>query len=147
MAQQTTETTATKSLTKSVNKNTNMKIKDISKKIHQNAREKGFWDTERNFGELLMLVTSELGEALEAHRKRKHSDYVHYRLICNDQPTEVQEEVAFLVHIKDTVEDEIADAVIRLFDLAEGMGIDLEWHIEQKLKYNKTRERLHGKAY
>lgn len=51
------------------------------------------------------------------------------------------------MNIKDTFEDEIADAVIRLFDLAKGLGIDLEWHIQQKMEFNKTRERMHGKKY
>ena len=39
--------------------------------IHGNNKAKGFWDKERNVGELLMLVTSELGEAMEAHQKGK----------------------------------------------------------------------------
>lgn len=126
-----------------------MNIKDIAKEIHQNARDKGFWDKERNVGELLMLVTSELAEALEAHRKGRFADllqFAHDRIgpAFHEQSTTKQ---AFEEHIKDTFEDEIADAVIRLFDLAEGMGIDLETHIMLKLAYNKTRERLHGKKY
>ena len=49
--------------------------------------------------------------------------------------------------IKDTFEDEIADAVIRLLDLSAGLNIDIEKHIEAKLKYNVSRPKLHGKAY
>ena len=47
----------------------------------------------------------------------------------------------------DTFEDEIADAVIRLLDLAAGLGIDLEKHISSKVQYNETRPILHGKSY
>src|SRR5690606_17972671 len=47
----------------------------------------------------------------------------------------------------ETFEFEIADAVIRLLDLSAGLGIDLEKHINEKVKYNKLRERLHGKQY
>ncbi|MEI2422137.1 hypothetical protein V6O07_17795, partial [Arthrospira platensis SPKY2] len=44
-------------------------LNESARIIHKNNKEKGFWDTEKNVGELLMLVVSELGEAMEAHRK------------------------------------------------------------------------------
>jgi len=91
---------------------------------HQAAREKGFWEKERNVGEILMLVVSELGEAIEAHRTG-----------------------AFGIGKKDTFEDEIADTVIRLFDLCGGLVIDLERQMEWKMVFNKNREVRHGKAY
>jgi len=93
-------------------------------KCHQAARKKGFWDKERNVGETLMLVVSELGEAIEAHRTG-----------------------AFGIGQKDTFEDEIADAVIRLFDLCGGLEIDLEKQMEWKMAFNEKREVRHGKAY
>lgn len=46
-----------------------MTIQELITKAHAAAKAKGFWDTERNTGELLMLIVSECGEALEAHRK------------------------------------------------------------------------------
>lgn len=109
--------------------------------IFQNNKEKGFWDNPRNVGELLMLVTSELGEAMEAHRKGK---FANGHLMA-DSYADWKE--WFENHYKDTFEDEIADAVIRLLDLSAGLGIDLEKHINEKVKYNKLRERLHGKQY
>ena len=51
------------------------------------------------------------------------------------------------VLIKDTVEDEIADAVIRLFDIAVHLKMDLEWHIAKKVQYNAGREYKHNKSY
>ncbi len=50
-----------------------MNINTLCNLSHQNAKDKGFWDKERNIGELLMLITSELAEALEAHRKSRTS--------------------------------------------------------------------------
>ena len=119
-----------------------MEIKTVMKEIHDNAKAKGFWDKEKNFGEELMLVVSELGEALEAHRKKHKANYNDF--YENQAPYFVP---SFEKFIKDTVEDELSDAVIRLFDLCQGLGIDLEWHIEQKMKYNATRSKLHGKTY
>lgn len=104
-------------------------LNDLAAKIYEANAAKGFWDNERNIGELLMLVVSELGEALEAHRKGR----------MNDPKIEGFQ--------KDTFEDEIADTFIRLFDLAGGLGIDIEKNITQKLEYNASRPRLHGKKY
>ncbi|OGW79033.1 MAG: hypothetical protein A2Z83_02090 [Omnitrophica bacterium GWA2_52_8] len=91
---------------------------------HTNARRKGFWDSERNVGEMLMLIVSELGEAVEAHRAHQHG-----------------------LEMKDSFEDELADTAIRLFDLCGGLNIDLEKQLEWKMAYNKTRAVKHGKAY
>lgn len=136
----------------------------VASEINKDNREKGFWDTERNIGELLMLITSELGEAMEAHRKGKFADLKGFIEHMNKAPEDssalpnefylnVTDELtlyrkeAFEKYIKDSFEDEIADAMIRLFDLAGGLKIDLDQHIFYKLLYNKTRERLHGKKY
>lgn len=116
--------------------------------VHDANEAKGFWDKERNVGELLMLVTSELGEALEAHRKGKFTDHRQFTdSFLKNGTDDSSFKEAFQLHVKDTFQDEIADAIIRLFDLAGGMGIDIGWHIKNKLRYNSMRERLHGKKY
>lgn len=43
-------------------------VDDMAVQIHKTARDHGFWDKDRNFGEMLMLVASELAEALEEDR-------------------------------------------------------------------------------
>jgi NTP pyrophosphatase (non-canonical NTP hydrolase) len=102
---------------------------------HRAAKEKGFWQTDekkmlikRNIGELLMLIVSELGEALEALRRNDRQEL----------NTEWR---------KNTFEDEIADAVIRLLDLCAAESIPLEKQILKKLEYNKTRPYKHGKEF
>lgn len=89
-----------------------------------------------------MLIVSELGEAMEAHRKGHKAAHLDYE---SDITREYKE--AFEEHIKDSFEDEIADAIIRLLDMCGGLGIDIGWHIKEKLRYNKTREMFHGKRY
>jgi len=105
----------------------------------------------KNIGELLMLVTSELGEALEAHRKGRRADFNRYNANCefgsDITPKEERQIISFKDHIKDTFEDELSDAVIRIADMCGYLGIDLEKHIELKMKYNATREYKHGKRY
>lgn len=72
----------------------------------------------RNVPELLMLTVSELAEAMEGHRKGLADDHLPHRRMF---------------------EVEIADAVIRLFDLAGGLGLDLAGAFEEKLAYNAHR--------
>jgi len=118
-------------------------LNESCKTILNNNIEKGFNNPNYNIGELLMLITSELGEALESHRKGKFSNWESFDLDIS----KIEESKAFETHIKDTFEDEIADAVIRLFDLSARLNIDLEKQINAKVRYNKTRPYLHGKKY
>jgi NTP pyrophosphatase (non-canonical NTP hydrolase) len=132
-------------------------MKEIITKAHSVARDKGFWDSERNQPELLMLIVSELAEALEALRKNHHADKkVVIDLLHDIEMSKIDEEFSFSnedfkavfeKNIKSSFEDEIADVAIRLFDLCGGLNIDLEKHIELKMKYNSLRGYKHGKAF
>lgn len=133
-------------------------LNDSAKQIHENNKAKGFWSAgaeNQNVGELLMLVVSELGEAMEAHRKGKFANIGRMDFELSEDLSEneyllksqnIQRE-KFEFHVKDTFEDEIADAIIRLLDLSAGLDIDIEKYINLKVEYNKSRERLHGKKY
>lgn len=88
-----------------------------AKDCHQRAVAKGFWDETHSVGHYLMLAFGELHEAIEADRIGKWA-----KLDPNTIGTLHSIEGApyaqeFLRLVKDTVEDEIADAVIRLLDL------------------------------
>jgi NTP pyrophosphatase (non-canonical NTP hydrolase) len=88
---------------------------------HTQAVEMGWWPTnkeERNKGELLALVHSEVSEALEGLRKDKQDDH--------------------LPEFK-SVEVELADAMIRILDMAGAFNYRLGEALEAKLAYNKTR--------
>lgn len=114
-------------------------LTDLADEVYEANKAKGFWDKERNIGEMLMLVTSELGEAMEALRKGRLANL----------PLHLQDPTgpSFEKHIKDTFEDELADALIRILDMAGGMKIDIGYHVLLKLEYNKSREKLHGKKF
>lgn len=125
-----------------------MNIKQISEEIHAVNVKNGFWEDKetKNMGETLMLVVTELAEALEAHRKGHYADMYKYRKL-NFTPLSITFKENFETHIKNSFEDELADVIIRMLDLCEGFGIDIETHIRLKLEYNKTREYKHGKKY
>lgn len=133
-----------------------MNLKETAKEIYENAKAKGFWDEERNLGEMLMLIVSEVSEALEADRKGRHCnpDSLSFTLrtwhrvsdIDRDETIDDFKDI-FESSVKDTFEDEMADAVIRILDLCHSRGINLEDHIRAKMAYNSTRPHKHGKKY
>lgn len=73
----------------------------------------------RNVGELLCLVHSEISEAMEGHRKNLMDDKLPHRPMF---------------------EVELADALIRIFDIAGGLNLDLAGAVIEKLEYNAHRE-------
>lgn len=126
-------------------------LNKLAKEIYDGNKTRGFDVVECNTGQTLMLIVSELVEALEADRKLKYADLRRYESDLK-QMNEYDDEnlykkIAFEEYIKDTFEDEIADTIIRVLDLCGGFDIDIERHIELKLRYNATREYKHGKAY
>lgn len=122
-----------------------MNIETLVSAAHKNAKDKGFWDKEVNTCEQLMLVVSELGEAVEALRKGLLVTKGGVDSVKSSRGSDYKDK--FETFVKDTFEDEIADAVIRLADMCGGMGIDLDFHIRAKMLYNEKRERLHGKKF
>lgn len=127
-------------------------MEKLIEKAHGVAKEKGFWDEERNVPEMLMLVVSELSEALEALRKGRYaepfvSDVLADDLNNWDDSLKDAWKNGFEKEVKSSFEDEIADVAIRLFDMCGGLKIDLEKHIEMKMKYNSLRPYKHGKKF
>ena len=97
--------------------------------VHHTAKAKGFWEdgVERNNGEMLCLIHSEISEALEALRHGNPPD---------DKVPEFT-----------GAETELADAVIRIMDLAHARGWRVAQAIEAKMKFNATRAHKHGKEF
>ncbi len=124
-----------------------MDLTELCQRAHAAAIDKGFYDEPRNFGELIALCHSELSEALEAHRhgrtcpKGWAKQYAEEWLVSSDPMRRFEHDV------KDSLEDEIADAFIRLGDLCGYLEIDIDAHIRAKMLYNEGRPRRHGKRY
>ena len=144
-------------------------LNQLRDEIHANAKEKGFYNNPREVGTMLMLVVSELAEALEADRVGYFCDFRRYeerkkysfelkhkqetdvnfmtRSPSSIQSSEEIEKEAFERHIKNTFEDELADVIIRTLDICGYLNIDIERSVLAKMRYNKTREKMHSKKY
>lgn len=174
---------------------TSEQLNRLRDEAYATACNKGFHDEQKSDEHYLMLVITEIAEAVQADRKgrradRERYDYAVDRGMFNDI------EECFERYIKNSIEDELADIVIRLLDYC-GMkgwslgtrhvsaehffpqdftrfawnlcwnvlntrvelvvllvieycnrhGIDILWHIKQKMEYNRTRPRMHNAKY
>lgn len=114
-------------------------LNEIAERVHK-ANEK-WWvnpatgeKIQRNVGEMLMLCVSELSEGLEGHRKNLMDDKLPHRKM---------------------LEVELADCIIRILDIANGLGMDIGGAFEEKMRFNAVREdhtlearmKPNGKAY
>lgn len=112
---------------------------ELQKKAHEQSANAGWWDDDYSGTYTLVpiklaLIHSEISEALEAHRKNLMDDKLP------DMPG---------------LQVELADAVIRILDLAEFMGYNITEAINRKMLYNEiradhsrsARASEHGKKY
>jgi hypothetical protein len=96
----------------------------LAQDVHRNNKK--WWTNihtgeplDRNVGEMLCLVHSEISEAMEGHRKGLQDDKLPHRSM---------------------IEVELADAVIRILDIAAGLKLDIGGAYVEKMAYNQTRK-------
>lgn len=98
----------------------------LTNACHSRAYNAGWWHDlntgerlNRNVPEMLCLIHSEISEALEGYRKDQMDDKLPHRKM---------------------IEVELADAAIRIFDLAGGLGLDIGGAMAEKMEFNANRK-------
>jgi NTP pyrophosphatase (non-canonical NTP hydrolase) len=128
-----------------------MNISDMMKEVHDLAIEKGWYEKPKSPLEALMMMVSELAEAAEEVRKGTPYVYQFLPIIVDNKLNHEYELITpdhkmFSSHRKpEGLAVELADCVIRIFDFAEYLKIDLEEAIAMKHAFNKSRPKMHGK--
>jgi len=102
-------------------------INHVANHCYRIAEEHGFHTRERPIAEALCLIHSEISEALESIR------------VGNPESTQCPGRSNFSV--------ELADAVIRIFDLAVAVEIPIGEVIIEKMLFNNNRPFMHGKKF
>lgn len=103
-----------------------MNYNELTKRAHANAVEHGWWESRLSNEHCLMLVLTEVGELVEADRKGDKAGVGAKLIMKQDMDKGETFDDVFESYVKDTVEDEMADVAIRLFDLAGALGLDFD---------------------
>lgn len=181
---------------------TTEKLTELRDRAYRTACDKGFHDEQKPDAVYKMLIITEIAEAVQADRKGLHADKDKFDYAVNRGAYDCQE--AYEMYIKESLESELADIIIRMLDYCglkeidfddgieyndyafnhfgflsksfpevmfglckrtatsffdigfllrvifyycESIGVDILWFVEMKMRYNETRERMHGRRY
>lgn len=106
-------------------------LSEMTAEVREVNTEKGWRTGSTTFGEYIALLHSEASEALEAYRDYRLDDGTQY---CGAGENPKPEGVG----------SELADVFIRVLDMCDVYGIDLQAEYDRKMAYARTRPYQHG---
>jgi NTP pyrophosphatase (non-canonical NTP hydrolase) len=120
-------------------------LKIIQLACHKRAVSKGWWESgERNMGEMIALMHSELSEALESYRNSEPLLWYRHDDNCCLDMSATMPQVGDSIGKPEGLASEFADVLIRIFDTCERLEIPLTQALLDKHAYNGTRSYRHG---
>ena len=142
---------------------TSKQLNRLRDEAYTTACNKGFHDEKHSDEHYLMLVITEIAEAVQADRKGRRvtrkvrEDYEQFMQAYNDisidfdrltyksKPfTDIMFDLCSMITGYDPNLEIIVRCVIYYCNVH---GIDILWHIERKMEYNRMRPRMHNAKY
>lgn len=111
-----------------------MNLNELRDEAYSIAKANGWHEEEHSDEHWLILVISEIAEAVQADRKNQHADIASFKeyqtyygsFLPSKETLEIRFREDFEAYIKNSVEEELSDVVIRCLDIAGLHGIDIE---------------------
>ena len=128
-----------------------MNLNELRDEAYRIACEHGWHEKEYTEQHWIMLVITEISEAVNADRRNRHTDKLAFEHDTMNalrekhlygEAFENYERSCFNAYIKDTVEDEFADVVIRILDLSGLYAVDLDMMPNAFKVYDSDTDRL-----
>lgn len=109
-----------------------MNLNELRDEAYSIAKANGWHEEEHSDSHSLMLIITEIAEAVQADRKDKHADIASFKeyqtyygsFLPSEETLEIRFREDFEAYIKNTVEDELGDVIIRCLDLCGVKGLD-----------------------
>ena len=121
-------------------------LNKLSKEIYEANASKGFHEEKYSLDHMICLVISELMEAVEADRKGRRANIEYVKTLTKPTSKSLFD-VLFKNGVKDSIEDEFADAVIRLLDTAGALELNLKAIIKgDNLRYYGTQYAFNNRS-
>ena len=119
-------------------------MNDWRDEIYAWAKAHGFHSPEQDkLINKMMLVNTELCEAVEKERNGIKTNAVPNFMLENFS----FDQTVWKNEFEESIEVEVADAIIRLLDYAGMIGMDVDWWVKNKMIYNKSWPIKHNKEY
>ena len=129
-------------------------LNDLCLEAVETARKHGFYTEKMTIEGMiayLALVSSEVSEAIEAIQRDDtvtEREYLVDNVVKAAKVSPAQKVQFFETYFKDTLEDELADILIRVFSFCGAFKIDIDEAVRRKMEYNKERPtNRHGKKF